>query len=141
MCCSVRCHLFQRKTLISAPTDILIFTLSVIFHLQCRGIFPALNHFLFFFNTGLLVPVDEERLSHLILGVLLTLRYLMPLLQQQVNTISLKGSFGVMKKEADIQPTPEQLLQVNRGKKKTTLLQVFVSEKVKSFNPQCLLCL
>ncbi|XP_068584979.1 huntingtin isoform X2 [Cebidichthys violaceus] len=61
---------------------------------------------------GLLVPVDEEHLSHLILGVLLTLRYLMPLLQQQVNTTSLKGSFGVMRKEADVQPTPEQLLQV-----------------------------
>ncbi|KAM3623028.1 uncharacterized protein V6R79_006105 [Siganus canaliculatus] len=61
---------------------------------------------------GLLVPVDEERPSHLILGVLLTLRYLMPLLQQQVNTTSLKGSFGVMRKEADVQPTPEQLLQV-----------------------------
>lgn len=62
--------------------------------------------------------MDEERPSHLILGVLLTLRYLMPLLQQQVNTISLKGSFGVMKKEADVQPTPEQLLQVNQGVKK-----------------------
>uniref|UniRef100_A0A3Q3F7X8 Huntingtin n=1 Tax=Labrus bergylta TaxID=56723 RepID=A0A3Q3F7X8_9LABR len=61
---------------------------------------------------GLLVPVDEEHPSHLILGVLLTLRYLMPLLQQQVNTASLKGSFGVMRKEADVQPTPEQLLQV-----------------------------
>nr|XP_046259998.1 huntingtin isoform X3 [Scatophagus argus] len=61
---------------------------------------------------GLLVPVDEDHPSHLILGVLLTLRYLMPLLQQQVNTTSLKGSFGVMKKEADVQPTPEQLLQV-----------------------------
>ncbi|XP_046900324.1 huntingtin isoform X3 [Hypomesus transpacificus] len=61
---------------------------------------------------GLLVPVDEERANHVILGVLLTLRYLMPLLQQQVNTTSLKGSFGVMRKEADIQPTPEQLLQV-----------------------------
>ncbi|CAG03293.1 unnamed protein product, partial [Tetraodon nigroviridis] len=61
---------------------------------------------------GLLVPVDEEHHSHLILGVLLTLRYLMPLLQQQVNTISLKGSFGVMQKEADVQPSPEQLLQV-----------------------------
>ncbi|XP_061534390.1 huntingtin isoform X8 [Phycodurus eques] len=61
---------------------------------------------------GLVVPVDEEHLSHLILGVLLTLRYLMPLLQQQVNTTSLKGSFGVMKKEADVQPTSEQLLQV-----------------------------
>ncbi|XP_077426771.1 huntingtin isoform X2 [Vanacampus margaritifer] len=61
---------------------------------------------------GLVVPVDEEHLSHLILGVLLTLRYLMPLLQQQVNTTSLKGSFGVTKKEADVQPTPEQLLQV-----------------------------
>uniref|UniRef100_A0A1A7XTR7 Huntingtin n=2 Tax=Iconisemion striatum TaxID=60296 RepID=A0A1A7XTR7_9TELE len=61
---------------------------------------------------GLLVPVDDEHLSHLILGVLLTLRYLMPLLQHQVNTSSLKGSFGVMRKEADVQPTPEQLLQV-----------------------------
>ncbi|XP_054459695.1 huntingtin [Anoplopoma fimbria] len=61
---------------------------------------------------GLLVPVDEEHPSHLVLGVLLTLRYLMPLLQQQVNTTSLKGSFGVMRKEADVQPTPEQLLQV-----------------------------
>jgi len=59
-----------------------------------------------------LVPVDEEHPSHLILGVLLTLRYLMPLLQQQVNTTSLKGSFGVMRKEADVQPTSEQLLQV-----------------------------
>lgn len=58
------------------------------------------------------MPVDEEHHSHLILGVLLTLRYLMPLLQQQVNTISLKGSFGVMQKEADVQPAPEQLLQV-----------------------------
>lgn len=63
-------------------------------------------------TLGLLVPVDEEHHSHLILGVLLTLRYLMPLLQQQVNTISLKGSFGVMQKEADVQPAPEQLLQV-----------------------------
>uniref|UniRef100_A0A7N8X0X9 Huntingtin n=1 Tax=Mastacembelus armatus TaxID=205130 RepID=A0A7N8X0X9_9TELE len=61
---------------------------------------------------GLLVPVDEEHPSHLILGVLLTLRYLMPLLQQQVNTTSLKGSFGVTRKEADVQSTPEQLLQV-----------------------------
>lgn len=61
---------------------------------------------------GLLVPVDEEHPSHLILGMLLTLRYMMPLLQQQVNTTSLKGSFGVMRKEADVQPTPEQLLQV-----------------------------
>lgn len=64
------------------------------------------------FVLGLLVPVDEEHPSHLILGVLLTLRYLMPLLQQQVNTTSLKGSFGVMRKEADVQPTPEQLLAV-----------------------------
>uniref|UniRef100_A0A3B4FEU3 Huntingtin n=1 Tax=Pundamilia nyererei TaxID=303518 RepID=A0A3B4FEU3_9CICH len=61
---------------------------------------------------GLLVPVDDEHPSHLILGVLLTLRYLMPLLQQHVNSTSLKGSFGVMRKEADVQPTPEQLLQV-----------------------------
>ncbi|XP_066534472.1 huntingtin isoform X4 [Hoplias malabaricus] len=61
---------------------------------------------------GLVVPVDEEHSSHLILGVLLTLRYLMPLLQQHDASISLKGSFGVMRKEADISPTPEQLIQV-----------------------------
>ncbi|XP_055013837.1 huntingtin isoform X4 [Boleophthalmus pectinirostris] len=72
-----------------------------------------------YFNTwllnvllGLVVPVDEEHPTHLILGVLLTLRYLIPLLLQQVNTSSIKGSFGVTKKEADVQPTPEQLLQV-----------------------------
>ncbi|XP_030643764.1 huntingtin [Chanos chanos] len=61
---------------------------------------------------GLVVPVDEEHSSHLILGVLLTLRYLMPLLQQQAPNTSLKGSFGVMRKEADISPSPEQLVQV-----------------------------
>ncbi|KAG7458857.1 hypothetical protein MATL_G00225080 [Megalops atlanticus] len=61
---------------------------------------------------GLLVPVDEEHSSSLILGVLLTLRYLMPLLQQQVKDTGLKGSFGVTHKEADISPTCEQLIQV-----------------------------
>ncbi|KAG5845042.1 hypothetical protein ANANG_G00134640 [Anguilla anguilla] len=62
---------------------------------------------------GLLVPVDDEHPSPLILGVLLTLRYLMPLLQQQVKDTSLKGSFGVTRKEADIAPTPEQLIQLD----------------------------
>uniref|UniRef100_A0A8C1W8L5 Huntingtin n=1 Tax=Cyprinus carpio TaxID=7962 RepID=A0A8C1W8L5_CYPCA len=61
---------------------------------------------------GLVVPVDEEHSSHLILGVLLTLRYLMPLLQQQAPNTSLKGSFGLVRKEADVTPTPEQLIQV-----------------------------
>lgn len=74
---------------------------------------------------GLLVPVDDEHPSHLILGVLLTLRYLMPLLQHQVNTSSLKGSFGVMRKEADVQPTPEQLLQVSVCASDSTYFQVF----------------
>lgn len=64
------------------------------------------------FFLGLVIPVDEEHSSHLILGVLLTLRYLMPLLQQQDASTSLKGSFGVMRKEADVSPTPEQLIQV-----------------------------
>lgn len=75
---------------------------------MCGGI----EFVLFVLPAGLLVPVDDEHPSHLILGVLLTLRYLMPLLQQQVTSSSLKGSFGVMRKEADVQPTPEQLLQV-----------------------------
>ncbi|XP_051983247.1 huntingtin isoform X2 [Xyrauchen texanus] len=61
---------------------------------------------------GLVVPVDEEHSSHLILGVLLTLRYLMPLIQQQDPNTSLKGSFGLVRKEADVSPSPEQLIQV-----------------------------
>ncbi|NXD10189.1 HD protein, partial [Nothocercus nigrocapillus] len=61
---------------------------------------------------GLLVPVEDDRPTLLILGVLLTLRYLMPLLQQQVKDTSLKGSFGVTRKETEISPSPEQLIQV-----------------------------
>ncbi|XP_038255130.1 huntingtin isoform X2 [Dermochelys coriacea] len=61
---------------------------------------------------GLLVPVEDEHPTLLILGVLLTLRYLMPLLQQQVKDTSLKGSFGVTRKETEISPSPDQLIQV-----------------------------
>ncbi|MBN3286431.1 HD protein, partial [Polyodon spathula] len=61
---------------------------------------------------GLMVPVEEEHPAALILGVLLTLRYLMPLLQQHVKDTSLKGSFGVTRKEAEVSPTQEQLVQV-----------------------------
>ncbi|NXU12411.1 HD protein, partial [Pardalotus punctatus] len=61
---------------------------------------------------GLLVPVEDDRPTLLILGVLLTLRYLIPLLQQQVKDTSLKGSFGVTRKETEISPSPEQLIQV-----------------------------
>uniref|UniRef100_A0A6I8NFD9 Huntingtin n=1 Tax=Ornithorhynchus anatinus TaxID=9258 RepID=A0A6I8NFD9_ORNAN len=62
--------------------------------------------------VGLLVPVEDERPTLLILGVLLTLRYLIPLLQQQVQDTSLKGSFGVTRKEAEVSPSAEQLIQV-----------------------------
>ncbi|XP_068132416.1 huntingtin isoform X2 [Hyperolius riggenbachi] len=61
---------------------------------------------------GLLVPIEDEQPTLLILGVLLTLRYLIPLLQQQVKDTSLKGSFGVTRKEAEISPSREQLTQV-----------------------------
>ncbi|KAM4051263.1 huntingtin isoform 3-T3 [Anomaloglossus baeobatrachus] len=61
---------------------------------------------------GLLVPVEDDRPTLLILGVLLTLRYLIPLLQQQVKDTSLKGSFGVTRKEAEISPSAEQLTQI-----------------------------
>ncbi|XP_040093581.1 huntingtin [Oryx dammah] len=61
---------------------------------------------------GLLVPVEEERPTLLILGVLLALRYLVPLLQQQVKDTSLKGSFGVTRKEMEVSPSTEQLVQV-----------------------------
>ncbi|KAG8591293.1 hypothetical protein GDO81_000117 [Engystomops pustulosus] len=61
---------------------------------------------------GLLIPVEDDRPTLLILGVLLTLRYLIPLLQQQVKDTSLKGSFGVTRKEAEISPSVEQLTQI-----------------------------
>ncbi|XP_062068838.1 huntingtin isoform X1 [Lepus europaeus] len=61
---------------------------------------------------GLLVPVEEEHSTLLVLGVLLTLRYLVPLLQQQVKDTSLKGSFGVTRKEMEVCPSAEQLVQV-----------------------------
>ncbi len=82
---------------------------------QCVS--DVLIHLPVFSLSGLVVPVDEEHSSHLILGVLLTLRYLMPLLQQQAPNTSLKGSFGLVRKEADITPTPEQLIQVPELKK------------------------
>lgn len=62
--------------------------------------------------TGLLFPMENEYPSVLILGVLLTLRYLIPLLQQQVKDTSLKGSFGVIRKEMEISPSLDQLIQV-----------------------------
>lgn len=65
-----------------------------------------------FLPSGLLVPVEDDHPTLLILGVLLTLRYLIPLLQQQVKDTSLKGSFGVTRKETEISPSPEQLIQV-----------------------------
>ncbi|EPY80841.1 hypothetical protein CB1_000531010 [Camelus ferus] len=61
---------------------------------------------------GLLIPVGEEPSTLLTLGVLLTLRYLVPLLQQQVKDTSLKGSFGVTRKEMEVSPSAEQLGQV-----------------------------
>ncbi|XP_062991957.1 huntingtin isoform X2 [Elgaria multicarinata webbii] len=61
---------------------------------------------------GLLFPKEDEYPSVLILGVLLTLRYLIPFLQQQVKDTSLKGSFGVIRKETEISPSLDQLIQV-----------------------------
>ncbi|EDM00080.1 Huntington disease gene homolog [Rattus norvegicus] len=61
---------------------------------------------------GLLVPMEEDHPTLLILGVLLTLRCLVPLLQQQVKDTSLKGSFGVTRKEMEVSPSAEQLVQV-----------------------------
>ncbi|XP_044273862.1 huntingtin isoform X3 [Varanus komodoensis] len=61
---------------------------------------------------GLLFPIEDDYPSVLILGVLLTLRYLIPLLQQQVKDTSLKGSFGVVRKETEISPSLDQLIQV-----------------------------
>lgn len=63
-------------------------------------------------SVGLLAPVEGEHPTLLILGVLLALRYLVPLLQQQVKDTSLRGSFGVTRKEMEVSPSTEQLVQV-----------------------------
>lgn len=92
--------------------------------------FPHLISFFMFLpllSTGLVVPVDEEHSTHLILGVLLTLRYLMPLLQQQTPNTSLKGSFGLVRKEADVSPSPEQLIQVPELTKAPQVKHVIVA--------------
>ena len=70
--------------------------------------------------AGLLVPMEEEHSTLLILGVLLTLRCLVPLLQQQVKDTSLKGSFGVTRKEMEVSPSTEQLVQVRVNSDKFT---------------------
>lgn len=99
MCCLVGCsHTLEKQT----QTKTLCF--------KCLNSSSCFH----FSLSGLVVPVDEEHSSHLILGVLLTLRYLMPLLQQQAPNTSLKGSFGLVRKEADVTPTPEQLIQVSK---------------------------
>ncbi|XP_053779195.1 huntingtin isoform X3 [Desmodus rotundus] len=61
---------------------------------------------------GLLAPVADEHPPLLVLGVLLALRCLVPLLQQQVQDTSLKGSFGVTRRETEVSPSAEQLVQV-----------------------------
>ncbi|XP_073094066.1 huntingtin isoform X1 [Manis javanica] len=61
---------------------------------------------------GLLAPAEDEHPALLTLGVLLTLRYLVPLLQQQAKDTGLKGSFGVTWKETEVSPSTEQLVQV-----------------------------
>lgn len=73
-------------------------------------VFPLKTMLMIF--AGLLFPMEDEYPTVLILGVLLTLRYLIPLLQQQVKDTSLKGSFGVIRKETKISPSLEQLIQV-----------------------------
>lgn len=62
--------------------------------------------------VGLLAPAEDEHPALLTLGVLLTLRYLVPLLQQQAKDTGLKGSFGVTWKETEVSPSTEQLVQV-----------------------------
>ncbi|XP_067133027.1 huntingtin isoform X2 [Centruroides vittatus] len=58
------------------------------------------------------IPVQEEKPVHIILGVLLCLRHLIPHLSDQERQIVLKGSIGVRQKEENIGISVDQLLQV-----------------------------
>ncbi|XP_078588724.1 huntingtin-like isoform X3 [Branchiostoma floridae x Branchiostoma japonicum] len=63
---------------------------------------------------GMVIPIHEDRKSHTLLGVLLCLRHLVPHLAtlQDLEDDSLKGSFGVTKKDPELSVTTEQLVQI-----------------------------
>ncbi len=64
-------------------------------------------------HSVFVVPVKEDRNVQMLLGVMLCLRHAIPhLASQEVKDHSMKGSFGVTKKEAITGVTSEQLLQV-----------------------------
>lgn len=58
------------------------------------------------------IPVQEEKPVHIILGVLQCLRHLIPHLSDQERQIVLKGSIGVKQKEENVGISIDQLLQV-----------------------------
>nr|CAM12495.1 Huntingtin [Branchiostoma floridae] len=63
---------------------------------------------------GMVIPIQEDRKSHTLLGVLLCLRHLVPHLAtlQDLEDDSLKGSFGVTKKDPELSVSTEQLVQI-----------------------------
>ncbi|XP_070540509.1 huntingtin-like isoform X2 [Ptychodera flava] len=62
---------------------------------------------------GMVVPVHEERKSHVLLGVLLCFRHVIPhLANPNHKDHSLKGSFGITRKEQETGVSIEQLIQI-----------------------------
>ncbi|XP_066278564.1 huntingtin-like isoform X4 [Branchiostoma lanceolatum] len=63
---------------------------------------------------GMVIPIQEDRKNHTLLGVLLCLRHLVPHLAtlHDLEDDSLKGSFGVTKKDPELSINTEQLVQV-----------------------------
>ncbi|XP_019635502.1 PREDICTED: huntingtin-like [Branchiostoma belcheri] len=63
---------------------------------------------------GMVIPIQEDRKSHTLLGVLLCLRHLVPHLAtlHDLEDDSLKGSFGVTKKDPELSVNTEQLVQI-----------------------------
>lgn len=61
----------------------------------------------------MVLPVTEDMGSHVFLGVLLSLRHLLPhLYKQGEEDQSLKGSFGITKKEEEAKISTDQFIQV-----------------------------
>ncbi|XP_078660473.1 huntingtin-like [Branchiostoma floridae x Branchiostoma belcheri] len=69
---------------------------------------------LFTVLLGMVIPIQEDRKSHTLLGVLLCLRHLVPHLAtlHDLEDDSLKGSFGVTKKDPELSVNTEQLVQI-----------------------------
>ncbi len=70
-----------------------------------------------------MVPVSEDTASHTLLGVLLTLRHVLPHLSMSTDQPdALSDSFGAKTKQQQVTISTQQLVQVGAGKTQGAIL-------------------